>query len=105
MAERVPGGTVNNDFGCSTSHTFSLLDSLSGESNVNGASQACTSSGGSGDPLPCNGATATQSEGEWVEQVDQGVYITVSFSATGGKYLKKVRFRYGHPLAIIIIGK
>lgn len=48
----------------------------------------------SDNPPSCNGSKTSADEVEWVEQAEPGVYITVSAYPGGGKYLKRVRFRY-----------
>jgi len=104
MAGKVPEGrTMNNDHGCGSSHTSSLLESSSSMSNASGmtAFQAQESNGNSSNLLPRNGTTVAQEEAEWVEQAEPGVYITVSASSGGGKHLKRVRFRYGHSFAFL----
>ncbi|XP_020252996.1 uncharacterized protein LOC109830210 [Asparagus officinalis] len=92
VSEKEPEGwTMNKGHGCGASHSSSSLKLPSNESSM-AASLAPQSNGNSSNLLPCNGAALSKEEAEWVEQVEQGVYITVSSFPGGGKHLKRVRF-------------
>ncbi|KAJ6830331.1 uncharacterized protein M6B38_353840 [Iris pallida] len=95
MAERVPEVCrTSNNSGVNDSHTSSSSRSPSSDSNINSmvSSRICGSTGNLSNQLSCNGTSTTSEEAEWVEQVEPGVYITVSFFPGGGKHLKRVRF-------------
>lgn len=102
MAGRVPEGWVkNNNHEYDASQISSSLKSHPIDNNVSSiaVSQAQESNGNSSNTLPCNGTAVAKEEMEWVEQVESGVFITVSPFPGGGKHLKRVRFRYGRSLS------
>lgn len=81
---KVDGSAVSND--------SSILDHSQNENISNLIdSQKPNFNPGHSNPS-CNGIQ-TLKEADLVEQVEQGVYITISSLPDGEKYLKKVRFR------------
>ncbi|KAK1308581.1 Ultraviolet-B receptor UVR8 [Acorus calamus] len=90
LAERVPerGPTVHKLVSMA-SNTFNIPSLMSSE---NSASNLAPESNGHTSPPLSNGTRPSTEGPEWVEQDEPGVYITLTSSPEGGKYLKRVRF-------------
>lgn len=92
MADKVPDRLmIGNNVSIHASDPFGHH---SCENNISSVPELPDSNGESGNHLPCNG-NRISTEGERVEQIEPGVYITVASSPGGDKYLKRVRFRCG----------
>ncbi|XP_020080536.1 uncharacterized protein LOC109704181 isoform X2 [Ananas comosus] len=89
MADKVPDRLmIGNNVSIHASDPFGHH---SCENNISSVPELPDSNGESGNHLPCNG-NRISTEGERVEQIEPGVYITVASSPGGDKYLKRVRF-------------
>lgn len=103
MAERLPVGTARtakspsslNSFGSSPGRVdhFNILNRQNGQEPEPNTPMF---SNGTTTPVFGNGEARNeaQTEKEWVEQDEPGVYITLTALAGGVRDLKRVRFRY-----------